>query len=270
MKSVKGKRIVITGAASGLGRLLTLACAGEKAEIALVDRNSDGLARVEEELEPFATKAKSYCCDLAIREEIKRTAAGILKDFGGVDILVNNAGIANGDSLADLSFDDIKKTIDVNLMGPIWFTKTVLPSMIQNGRGQIVNIASAAGLMGIPRLSDYCASKFGLVGFSDALRLELKGGGYKNIKVTCVCPSYIDTGMFKGAKAPILSPFLKQDVAAGKIFRAIKKEKAFLLMPWSTHTIKWARLFPTSWMDQLSNVLGLNTSMNKFVSRDKR
>ena len=270
MKSLAGERVVITGAASGIGKLLALACARERADCALVDYHEERLADTERELKKFDVKVMAYRCDVSKREDIESTAGKILDDFDGVDILVNNAGIVSGGLLTDLEYEAIKSTIDVNLLGPMLFTKQVLPAMIQHGRGHIVNIASAAGLLGIPRLTDYCASKFGLVGFSDSLRLELKSRGLDGIKVTCVCPSYIGTGMFEGAEAPLLSPMLKPEDAAEQILRAIKKEKSYLVMPWATRLIPWVRLFPAAWRDRIANSLGVGSSMDSFNPRDGR
>lgn len=270
MKPLKGKKVVITGAASGIGSLLARCFAGEKAKCALIDRDKRRLMECEDRLRELDADLDIYICDLSEREEVESCSKKILDDFGEIDILVNNAGVVSGGALTELDYEEIKNTLDVNLLGAIWLTRQFLPAMMERGSGHIVNIASSAGLQGVPRLTDYCASKFGLVGFSDTLRLELKAMGLKEIKVSCICPSYIGTGMFEGAKAPHLSSMENPEVAAMKIFDAIKKQKPYLLMPWSAHLIPLVKLLPTEVSDWIAGVFGVSSSMNDFAGSSKK
>ena len=115
-------------------------------------------------------------------------------------MLINNAGIVSGKTTLELTEPMVKKTFDVNTISHLWTIKEFLPEMIAKKKGHIVSIASLAGLVSMPRLGDYCASKFGAVAIDEAVRLELKKNGhYGYIKTTCICPYFINTGMFDGA-----------------------------------------------------------------------
>jgi all-trans-retinol dehydrogenase (NAD+) len=149
------------------------------------------------------------------------------------------------------------------LMAVIWMTKQFLPKMITRNAGHIVNIASAAGLIGLPGLSDYCAAKFGVVGFSDALRLEMKKSG-QGVKVTCICPSFIATGMFAGVKPPLFSPWLDPDRVAEKIVQTILNERAYLKTPFIVKLIPLFKGLPAPVFDRISRLAGLDRAMDAF------
>jgi short-subunit dehydrogenase len=138
----------------------------------------------------------------------------VRKDFSRIDILVNNAGIVVGKPAAEVSYAEMRRTVDINLLGVMWMTRQFLGDMMSANSGHIVNIASAGGLLAVPRLADYCATKFAVVGYSDALRMEMKKFGCPGVKISCICPSVIDTGMFKGFTPPLLNPLL--DPADGR------------------------------------------------------
>ena len=130
---------------------------------------------------------------------IKENAEKCREAFGYISILINNAGIVSGKTTMELSEPMIERTIAVNTTSHLYTIREFMPDMIKNKRGHIVTIASMAGLAGIPGLSDYCASKFGAFAIDESIRLELKkSGDYKNVKTTCICPYYINTGMFDG------------------------------------------------------------------------
>ncbi|MCP4678596.1 MAG: SDR family oxidoreductase [Deltaproteobacteria bacterium] len=262
MKPLTDKNIVITGAAAGIGRLMALYFAKEGSNIAIVDINDDALSKTEHEISALGVKAKAYRCDVSNREEIETSAEQIKKDFGSIDILVNNAGIAPGGWTYDAEYEQIKKTLDINLLGLIWMTRQFLPEMIERNSGHIVNISSAMGLQAVPRMSDYVATKFGVVGYSDTLRLEMKKHGYTGVKVTIACPSGIDTGMFEGYKPPLLSPLLKPETVAKQIVRAVKKDKPYLRMPFIVKTIPFLKGLPTGLIDKIGELLGLYKSMD--------
>ena len=136
--------------------------------------------------------------------------------------------------------------------------------MTARNSGHIVNIASAAGLIGVPGLVDYCAAKYAVVGFSDALRLEMKKQGYTGVKVTCVCPSFIATGMFAGAKPPWLSPWLDPDAISKKIVQSIQKERAYLKAPLIIKLIPFFKGLPAPLLDRLVSIMRLDRTMDAF------
>jgi all-trans-retinol dehydrogenase (NAD+) len=151
-----------------------------------------------------------------------------------------------------------------------WTTRAFLPGMIQKDSGHIVTIASAGGIIGVPRLSDYSASKFAAVGFDESLRVELNRLGHLGVQTTIVCPFYINTGMFDGVKTrfPRLLPILDAEDAANKIILAIEKGKKRLMMPPFAYITYPGRLLPLPMFDKLATFFGINSTMDEFRGRD--
>ncbi len=270
MKNLNRKNVVITGAASGIGKTLAYAFAKERANLALIDIDRKKLEDVERDLDQRRVKVYGYRCDISNPNDMVKTYKMILNQFDSVDVLINNAGIVVGKEFITSGYEEIKRVLDINLLGSIWMTRLVLPGMLEKNSGTVVNIASAAGMVGIPRLSDYCASKFGLVGFTDSLRLELKKMGCRGVHVTCVCPSFINTGMFQGFRKPLFSRVLSPEEVAGAVLKAVKKEKPYVRLPFVVKLIPFLKLLPTSLEDKLSYSLGLSRSMDHFHGGDSR
>ncbi|PKL39220.1 MAG: short-chain dehydrogenase [Spirochaetae bacterium HGW-Spirochaetae-1] len=268
MKDLKNKNVLITGAGSGIGRLMARGFAAEKANCALVDVNGKGLEETAALAEKQGTRIKTYICDISDKKKVSSVAQEIRKDFGGVDVLINNAGTITGKSFLDLSIEEMERTMAINYWGHLYFTKEFIHDMVKQGKGNIVNVASSSGLLGMPILSDYAASKFAEVGLSEALRREMKKFGHRGVKITCVCPYIIDTGMFKGFKPFLFSPFIKPATAAKKIIGAVKKDKPYVMMPpHSIYTMMAMRLLPTDIFDALLNVFGSGRAMDNFTGR---
>jgi all-trans-retinol dehydrogenase (NAD+) len=267
MESVAGKNIAITGAASGIGRLMALLFAREKANIALVDLNETSLEQVLSEVGKLGVTVKAYVCDISKKQDIDGTAAEIKSDFPRVDILVNNAGIVTGKYTFEAEYEELRKIIDVNLLGLMWMTRQFLPEMMDRNDGQIVNISSLMGLFPVPRMSDYVATKFAIIGYSDTLRIEMKQHKKNGVRVTIVCPGGFDSGMFEGFKAPWICPLLKQEDVAKKIVKAVKKKKDYLKTPFVVKVIPFAKGLPTWLIDRLGAILGLNRAMDHFSGR---
>ena len=265
MTTVRNSRVLITGAASGIGRLLALRLAESGAGLVLWDIDQAGLEQAQAELAAAGHEADTFVCDLSDHQEIAAVATRTLVESGAIDILINNAGIVSGKALLDLSDEEIERTFQVNTLALFWTVRAFLPSMLEQGRGHIVTIASAASLAGAPRLSDYCASKFAAFGFDESLRLELKKLG-SNVKTTIVCPYYIDTGMFDGVKTRFswLLPILKPEAVVRRIIRAIKKDRRRLVMPWFIYSSWLSRLMPVAWYDVLMDFFGVTRSMDEF------
>ena len=265
MTDINGKRALVTGAAGGIGRLLAEKLAGEGARLVLWDIDAEALARLQSELADAGHEADIYTCDLTQREEISAAAAETLAQSGPIDILINNAGIVSGKSLLDLSDDEIERTFQVNALALFWTVRAFLPSMLERDCGHIVTVASAAGLAGTARLTDYCSSKFAAVGFDEALRLELEQAN-SSVVTTVVCPYFINTGMFDGASTRFswLLPILKPEPVAERIVKAIRKDGRRLVMPWFVHTVWLTRLLPIRWFDALMGFFGVSHSMHDF------
>jgi len=263
MKSLSGKNVLITGAAAGIGREMALLFAQEKANLVLMDINKAKLAETGKEAAALGVIVTTFVCDVSDPKAVEKTVKAVKKDTV-IDILVNNAGIVIGKSIADASYAEIRKTIDINLLGLIWMTKQFLPDMMKRGAGHIVNVASAAGLLAVPRMGDYCATKFGVVGFTDSLRMEMKKAGL-GIPITCVCPSIIDTGMFTGFKAPLFNPILQPGYVARKVVEAVKKEKTYVKLPAMVIITPLLKFFPAPFGDWLARVTGVTKAMDHFV-----
>lgn len=271
MTELAGRNVLITGAASGIGRLMAIKIAARGARLILWDLDSQRLDGLRAELAAQGVAVQTYGCDLAQRDAIRATAARVLGDVGQVDVLVNNAGIVNGKSLLDSSDDEIERTFRVNTLALFSTTRAFLPGMLQRGAGHVVNIASAAGLAGVPRLTDYSASKFAVVGFDESLRLELSSQGAKVI-TTLVCPFYIDTGMFRGARTRFswLLPILAPDDVAERIVRAIESDRRRLVMPRFVLAALLVRALPTRLFDAVMAFFGITRSMDDFIGRGPR
>lgn len=271
MTELLGKKVLITGAANGIGRLMATRIAARGAQLILWDVNAPGLDTLRAELLAQGVTVQTYACDLAQRDAINTTVARVLQACGGVDVLINNAGIVNGKSLLDSSDDEIERTFRINTLALFSTTRAFLPGMLARGSGHVVNISSAAGLAGVPRLADYSASKFAVVGFDESLRLELKHLGSK-VVTTLVCPFFIDTGMFRGVKTRFswLLPILDADDVAERIVRAIEADRRRLVMPRFVLAALLMRALPPRAFDALMAFFGITRSMDEFTGRGSR
>jgi all-trans-retinol dehydrogenase (NAD+) len=267
MKSFENKVVLITGAASGIGRLMALMMSDERPLLALADINKKMLDTTAAECAAKGAKVKTHVCDISKKKDIEDLAKNVIKNFGRVDVLINNAGIVKGKFVHEYNFDDIKKTMEVNFIGSAYLTRLFLPDMMKRNAGHIVNVASAMGLTGVPRMGEYVASKHAIVGFTDTLRMELKKYGYRGIRTLCVCPSGIDTGMFPGYKAPLMSPLLKPETVARKTLNSIKKGRTYLKIPFIVKLVPSMKLFPAPVQDVLARLTGLLGSMDHFKTK---
>lgn len=253
----KHKCILITGGAGELGRQLTeLFSQNINTKIILVDVNEESLKKTKE-LFSDNENIITYKCDITSPDEIQNML-GELKQKYKIDTLINNAGIVSNKSLLELTDTDISSTLNVNILAAILMTKYILPTMIKEKKGHIVNIASMAGLFGVPNLTDYCASKFALVGFHSALRQELSI--YKNIHCTCVCPYFFKSNLFDGSKGypwPInyaITIFTSKEVAY-KIYLDIQNMTEMCIYPDILgHLYKIRYIFPTFIRDSFINL----------------
>jgi len=196
------------------------------------------------------------------------TTADTVAAAGPVDILVNNAGVVSGKPFVELTPDEIERTVRVNVLALFWVTGAFLPAMLERGSGHVVTVASAAGLIGTPKETDYAASKFAAFGFDEALRQELRRSA-PGVLTTIVCPFYIDTGMFAGVKTriPLLLPILRPERVAARIVRAVQLNHRRLFMPPMVYTVPPMRLLPTPLFDLVADLFGVNACMNDFVGR---
>lgn len=268
MTDFSGRGVVITGAASGIGRLMAQRIAEAGGRVALWDIDADGLERLRAQLDGAGAEAAAIVCNLADRESIREAAAATRSQLGMIDILINNAGVVSGKDLLEIDDESIERTFDVNALALFWTTRAFLPGMLERDLGHIVTISSAGGISGTAKLVDYCSSKFAAFGFDDALRLELRRRGSK-VQTTVVCPYYIDTGMFAGVSTrfPWLLPILDPDKSVARILGAIRKNRRRLIMPWFVYTTYLLRLAPVDISDRLLDFFGVSHSMDRFTGR---
>jgi all-trans-retinol dehydrogenase (NAD+) len=265
MTLLEDSRVLVTGAASGLGRRLALSIARRKGILVLWDLNREGLEKVAGEIRELGSKAETAVVDVSNREAVYEASR---RSHGAIDVLINNAGVVSGKGLLEIPDEKIERTFAVNTLSLFWTVKAFLPGMIERGRGHVVTIASAAGLIGVPKLSDYGASKWAAVGFDESLRMELRKLS-PAIRTTVVCPYYIRTGLFEGARSrfPWLLPILDEEEASERILRAIERDDKKVVMPAMVRTIPWVRLLPVSWFDWIAEFTGINASMDDFKGR---
>ncbi|MCA9949846.1 MAG: SDR family oxidoreductase [Anaerolineales bacterium] len=268
MSKLGDKNVLITGAASGIGRLMAHKISAHGAHIIAWDINAAGLEALRSELEAKDRKISTYVCNIAERETIYATAQQVLDSHQVVDVLINNAGIVQGKSILEASDEAIIRTFDVNTLSLFWMTRAFMPAMITKGSGHIVTVASAGGIVGTAKLTDYCASKFGAVGFDESLRLEMQRQKL-NIKTTVVCPFYIDTGMFAGVKSRFgwFLPILKPENVADKVVKAIQRNDQRAILPWTVKLIYPLRLLPVGLADGIMGIIGINRTMDDFTGR---
>ena len=199
MKIEKGCKAFITGAASGIGRSTAIAMGKRGAKLFLTDRNENGLKETVEMISKGGGEVCKYkAFDISQYEAVKAFADEIHKEYGPVDIVMNVAGVALFAQIEDMTHEHWKKVININLWGPIHGIECFVPEMIRAGKGgHLATVASTAGICGLPWHAAYSTTKFGLVGVSEVLRLDLMR---HNIGVTVVCPGAVDTPMKQSAE----------------------------------------------------------------------
>jgi short-subunit dehydrogenase len=273
--TVEGSRVLITGAASGMGLLYAQRAVAEGAAVVwLWDIDKKALAKAVKSLSLAAvphTILRSDVVDLRRRKAIEEAADKVIRKIGGVDVLINNAGVVRGAFFWEHdNARHTETTMKVNALAPMYATHEFLPLMMTNDRqSRIVNIASAAGLLSNPKMSVYASSKWALIGWSDSLRLELKREGYSQVAVTTVAPSYISTGMFEGVRGPLMTPIMKPEYVVDRVWKAMIAGKPMLMLPWSVHLSKVLKgLLPQRAFDWIAaNIFHVYDSMDEFVGR---
>jgi all-trans-retinol dehydrogenase (NAD+) len=280
MKSVKGKRVLVTGGAMGMGRLFAERAIAERASaVVLWDVDESALNDTLTELIDVAAstpdsdvEVSGYIVDVADATAVGDTAAAVLDDLERIDVLVNNAGVVRGNNYfweTDLE-RDTKLTIDVNTLAPMYVAHEFLPSMIAApGECRMINLASAAGFTPNPRMAVYAASKWAVIGWSDSVRLELKQAGFDHVKVTTVCPYYVRTGMFDGARSAPLLPLLDPAEVVDEAWSAMLAGRPFVVLPKTVMLSEMLKgVVPTGVRDFIADhVIGVYHTMDDFTGR---
>jgi short-subunit dehydrogenase len=274
MKSVEGKIVLVTGAAMGLGKLFATTAVKEKAaHVVLWDVNESALKDTAAELEAQGGTVSTYVVDVSSADGVSSAAELVRSEVGDVQILINNAGIVRGNGYFwENQTRDIQQTMLINSIAPMLVAREFLPAMVESDEEcRVVNIASSAGLNAVPRLAAYCGSKWAAVGWSDSIRLELEQAGHKHVRVTTVCPTYINTGMFDGAKGIFLTPMLKQEEVVDGSWREMLKGGPFLIIPWTSRLNKvLSGVLPVKFRDIWLDRVGVYDSMAQFTGHGEK
>ncbi len=198
LRQLRGGWTLVTGGASGIGRACAEAAAAHRSNVVICDLDREGLATVEEGLRKRGVEVLARRVDVADRAAMADLATEVHRRIEALDLLVNNAGVALGATFLESTLDDWDWILDINLRGVVHGCHFFVPAMVRRGRGgHVVNVASMAGFTAGPRLSAYCATKFGVVGLSEALRAELAP---QRVGVTALCPGVINTPIVDNAR----------------------------------------------------------------------
>jgi 3-oxoacyl-[acyl-carrier protein] reductase len=212
------KTAVITGGSRGIGRAIAFELLHRGiTRLAITARTAEKLSEAKEALAAAGAEVLAFQADVRDRETMAAVVGETVNAFGRIDAWVNNAGMARRKLFLETSPAEWEEIIDVNLKGVLVCTAAVLPHMVANGKGVIVNIASGAGKVGFPELSVYCASKFGVVGFTESLAREVGGSG---VKVYAICPGSTDTRMYRSLY-PEREPAAKPEEVARVVGRLV-------------------------------------------------
>lgn len=234
---IRGKVVIVTGASSGIGEATAREFGREGAKVVLAARRVDRLQSLAQEIEAMGAEALVVQADLSKLEDIQKLVAQTLEKFDRIDVLVNNAGFGRLDWLENLDpVKDIQAQIDVNVMGVIQTTRQVLPVMIKQRSGSIVNMCSMAGLVGTPTYTIYAASKHAVHGFSEALRREVKPWG---IDVSLVYPGGVVTefGQHAGIKRKTKATtpkfmLLTAEQVGQAVVKLVRRPRRMWIIPW--------------------------------------
>jgi short-subunit dehydrogenase len=250
LTSYRGLAALVTGASSGIGRLLALRLAREGARVALVARRTDALEATARAIREEGGDARVLTCDVGSREQVEACAAQALEGFGAIDLLVNNAGYGRHRSFLAWDVADMERMMRVNYLGSLYFTKALLPPMVERGRGWIVFMASVAGRIAPPEESAYAASKFAMVGLAESLSLEVEEAG---VHVMTVCPGAIRTPFFDAETMRRLPPVARRSMVEPEglvdaIVKGLAKGRRELTHPRSIAAGYWVRAIAPGFM----------------------
>lgn len=216
--NLTGQTALVTGGSKGIGRAICLALVREGANVVIAARNVSRIRETMEELKEISGKALAIQTDVRYEEDVKNLISKAVDEYGRLDILVNDAGVAYRKRLEETTLEEYDEIMDTNLKGIFLCTKYAIPHIRNSNNGKIVNISSGAGLHGIPELSIYCASKFGVIGITQSIASELEG----EIKVYAICPGGVDTDMYRSLFGH--KPQLKPEHIARKVLELVSPD----------------------------------------------
>jgi short-subunit dehydrogenase len=259
MKYLKNKRCLLTGAASGIGRELALALAREGVHLYLLDVDAEGLQATIEDCRKLGVVAVGRQCDLSQPTQISGAIADLVARWQYIDLLVNNAGVAYYGPTEKMSGPEWDWLMAINLLAPLQITRELLPMLLARGDAHILNVCSISGMVAGGRFLAYHTSKFGLVGFTEALRAEYNR---KGIGVTNLCPGPVSSNLYNsaisGRKQPVPNPprwlCATPELVARRGLRGIKKNKRLVLVTPLARFLYWAKRISPGLLDGLNHV----------------
>lgn len=262
MQIEAGQTVLLTGASGGLGSVMARALAQRGVRLALVAHPGAQLEPLAAELRQEGTEAMALIADLRQSRERARVVELTQQTFGGIDLLINNAGVEHNGCYHELPEAAIEEVLNVNLVAAMLLARLVMPRMLKQGRGHIVNISSLAGMVGPAFQEPYAASKAGLIAFTQSLRASYKNSG---LSASVIVPGFVETGIYTRLKAqagrpapPLLRP-VSPDRVVRAVFRAVERDLAQVIVTYYPvrPLLSWL-LWAPGWAVTLTNALGVN------------
>lgn len=263
MKSFNNKLALVTGASSGIGQAIAVALASQGARLILIGTNPERLSESKTLCESAGAQAHPYAANVADYPLMQGLAEAVQAEHGTVDILINNAGVVLSGLIHEVEIEDWKRLMDINVMGVVHGCRLFVPGMLEQGSGHIVNMASAAGLIGQPGMSTYCATKHAVVGLSASMRYELARSG---VGVTTLCPGYVRTPILDSLKivGKLDTPKVRANVqktmggsrltaetVARRTLKAIRSNESFVTIGKDANMAYYARRVAPNLLDKL-------------------
>ena len=257
MKIIRGKKALVTGAASGIGRAIAIALADEGADLYLVDIDEAGLALTAREVASRGVEVVTAMCDLAEPAQISAAVRALLSRWGRLNILVNNAAVLFYGPAHRMTDEQWNRVMSVNLAAPIQLARELLPTLVRSQDAHLVNVCSIFGLVGSRNVAAYQTSKYGLIGFTEALRTEYGG---RSFGITAICPGFVSTPMVervvgsepeaksRSGKPPTPPPawiFTTPEKVAARTIAAMRRNRGIVVVTPAARLLWWLkRLFP--------------------------
>jgi 3-oxoacyl-[acyl-carrier protein] reductase len=253
MKVIRGKKALVTGAASGIGRAIAIALADQGADLYLIDIDGAGLESSRREAASRGVEVVTAICDLAQAAEISGAVRALISRWGQLNILINNAGVTFYGPMHGMTDEQWHRVMSVNLAAPIQLTRELLPTLVASQDAHIVNVCSIFGLVGSRNVAAYQTSKYGLIGFTEALQTEYARRGFG---VTAVCPGFVSTPMTervigeepeaktRSGRAPSPPPwwaFTRAETVAAKLVAAIRKNRRMVIVTPAARLLWWLK-----------------------------
>jgi all-trans-retinol dehydrogenase (NAD+) len=268
MRTLKDTRVLITGAASGIGRSIAERCAQQGAVVVLTDIDETLLQETARQMREAGYRVHAHRLDVTDAEDVAAVRERVHAEGGPVDVLVNNAGTVFGGYFLDVPLARHVTTLEVNLLGVVIVTHAFLPDLIDRPDAHLVNIASVAGYGGAVRGSTYASSKWGVIGFSESMELELKEQGNSHVHVTTVCPGVVSTGLFEGAAPLRLTRILTPEDVASSVVDGILRNASYVRTPWLAKLAPVLRgVLPHRAFNTVLGIFGGSATMDNWTGR---